>query len=275
MTFAAIGRKRRIYGVDFSGAKDAGKKIWISEIIATERGLSLVDCYPIYELVPGMSRERGICISALRDLIMSGTGSVFGMDFPFSLPDKLLCGKGWCSFVEDFPDNYSSPEDFRQAMQATGGAREQKRLTDTEVKAPFSVYNLWVYKQTYYGIRDILNPLLKAGDVCVLPIQEPLVDKPWLMEICPASTLKSEGLYITYKGRLEKEKRTREYILDEMISKGVNVPGHLKERMINNKDGDALDSFIASYATFRSLERIDDIIGRLPDIYLREGYTFF
>ncbi|MDG6243015.1 MAG: hypothetical protein QCH31_01290 [Methanolobus sp.] len=275
MTFAAIGRKRRIYGVDFSGAKDAGRKIWISEGLAEEGEFLLLDCYPIYELVPGMSKERGICISSLLNLIISDTRSVFGIDSPFSLPDKLLSGKDWCSFVEDFPDNYSSPEDFRTAMRAIGGVNELKRLTDTEVKAPFSVYNLWVYKQTYYGIRDIVRPLLKAGDACILPMQEPLEDKPWLMEICPASTLKSEGLYMAYKGRSEKEKITRGYILEEMVNKCVTIPGHLKERMINNYDGDALDSFIAAYATFRSLARIDDIIGRLPDIYLREGYTFF
>ncbi|WP_407354929.1 hypothetical protein [Methanolobus sp. WCC5] len=275
MTFAAIGRKRRIYGVDFSGAKDAGRKIWISEGIVDGDGLVLLDCYPVYELVPYKSKGRDVCLSALRDLIVSDPQSVFGMDFPFSLPDKVMSGEDWYTFVENFPHSYHTPEDFRKAMQATGGSNELKRLTDAEVKAPFSVYNLWVYKQTYYGICDIVNPLVASGHICALPMQVPREDKPWLMEICPASTLKSEGLYMTYKGRSEKEKRTREHILEEILNKGVSVPEHIQERIINNRDGDALDSFIAAYATFRSIATLDDIIGRLPDIYLREGYTFF
>ncbi|WP_094226673.1 hypothetical protein [Methanolobus psychrotolerans] len=275
MTFDAAGRTRRIYGVDFSGAKDAGRKIWISECVAEGDALFLLNCYPAYDLVPGKFKDRELCLSALCDLIVSSRNSVFGMDFPFSLPEQLMSGKDWYSFVSDFPCEYHSADEFRKAMQAAGGNTELKRLTDVEVKAPFSVYNLWVFKQTYHGICDVVRPLVMAGKVCVLPMQKPLNDKPWLMEICPASTLKSEGLYITYKGRSEKEKKTREHILDEMLCKGITIPEILREEIIHNKDGDALDSFIAAYATFRSVRKLGDIVGNLPDIYLREGYTFF
>ncbi|WP_292468611.1 hypothetical protein [Methanolobus sp.] len=275
MTFAATGRKRKIYGVDFSGAKDAGRKIWISEGVAERGKLILLKCYPAYDLVPGKLKGRDVCLSALRELIISNKNSVFGMDFPFSLPQQLMSGKDWYSFVSDFPHEYHSADEFRRAMQIAGGNTELKRLTDVEVKAPFSIYNLWVYKQTYYGIRDVVHPLVTSKKVCALPIQEPQEDKPWLMEICPASTLKSEDLYITYKGKSEKEKNTREYILDEMLHKGITVTDEIRKKIIDNKDGDGLDSFIAAYATFRSVRILDDVIGKLPDIYLREGYTFF
>ncbi|MDK2826576.1 MAG: hypothetical protein PWQ44_1756 [Methanolobus sp.] len=53
------------------------------------------------------------------------------------------------------------------------------------------------------------------------------------------------------------------------------VSDDIKEKIIRNKDGDALDSFVAAYATYRSVLKMNDIIGKLPDIYLREGYTFF
>ena len=275
MTFAATGRKRRIFGVDFSGAKDAGRKIWISEGVAEGDRLTLLNCYPISEITVNRSKERDVSLSALRDLILANRDSVFGMDFPFSLPELLMFGKDWYSFVSVFPDEYHSPDDFRKVMQEAGGKTELKRLTDVEVKAPFSIYNLWVYKQTYYGIRDVLHPLVMSGNVCALPMQEPVDRKPWLMEICPASTLKSEELYITYKGRTEKEKRTREFILDEMLRNDIVISDEIREKIVNNKDGDALDSFVAAYATFRSVLKLDDIIGKLPDIYLREGYTFF
>ena len=275
MTFAATGNKRRIYGVDFSAAKDAGRKIWISEAVAEADQLTVLKSYPISDIVVHNSKELQACLSALRDLIISNKHSVFGMDLPFSLPQKLMSGKDWYSFVSDFPHEHHSADEFRKAMQIMGGKTELKRLTDVEVKAPFSIYNLWVYKQTYYGIRDVVRPLVISGKACAVPMQDPQEDKPWLMEICPASTLKSEDLYISYKGRTEKKRQTRKHILDELIHKGINVPEKLREKIINNKDGDALDSFIAAYATFRSVRKLDDVIGNLPDIYLQEGYTFF
>nr|WP_319508702.1 hypothetical protein [uncultured Methanolobus sp.] len=275
MTFAATGIQRRIYGVDFSGAKDAGRKIWVSEGFVEAGKLVIIKCYPVSELVPGKVKARDVCLSALRDLIVSDNNSVFGMDFPFSLPRQLMFGKDWYSFISDFPHEYSSADQFRKAMQVAGGKIELKRLTDVEVKAPFSIYNLWVFKQTYHGIRDVVHPLVMADKVCAIPMQSPHESKPWLMEVCPASTLKSEDLYISYKGRSEKEKRTRGYILDELLHKGITIREALRETIINNKDGDALDSLIAAYATFRSVRKLDDVIGNLHDIYLREGYTFF
>jgi hypothetical protein len=160
-------------------------------------------------------------------------------------------------------------------MQQMGGKTELKRLTDVEVKAPFSIYNLWVYKQTYFGIRDVLRPLVTEEKACAVPMQEPEFEKPWLMEICPASTLKSEDLYIGYKGRTEKEEKKREYILSKLIENGITISEDTEEKIIKNKDGDALDSFVAAYATYRSILKMNDIIGKLPGIYLREGYTFY
>ncbi|MDY0387005.1 MAG: hypothetical protein RBT65_07735 [Methanolobus sp.] len=275
MTFAVTGRKRRIYGVDFSAAKDAGRKIWVTEAVAEAGMLTVLKSYPISDIVVNNSKELQACLSALCDLIISNKHSVFGMDLSFSLPQKLMSGKDWYSFLSDFPHMYHSADEFRKAMQIMGGKTELKRLTDVEVKAPFSIYNLWVYKQTYYGIRDVIRPLVISGKAYTVPMQEAQEDKPWLIEICPASTLKSEDLYIGYKGRAEKKRQNRKYILDEMLHKGITVPEKLREKIINNKDGDALDSFIAAYATFRSLGKLDDVIENLPEIYLQEGYTFF
>ena len=36
---------RRIYGIDFSGAKDAGKKIWIASGTVEQDGLLIEECY--------------------------------------------------------------------------------------------------------------------------------------------------------------------------------------------------------------------------------------
>lgn len=275
MDFAAAGNKRRIFGVDFSGAKDAGRKIWITEAAVQDGVLTLSACYPVCELVPDKNKGREVGLEALCRLILSNPCSVFGMDFPFSLPEKLLSAKEWTAFISDFLSEYRSVDDFRKRMRETGGKKELKRLTDIEVKAPFSIYNLRIYRQTYFGIRDVLRPLVISEKVCAVPMQKPDKDRPWLMEICPASTLKKEGLYIGYKGNTPQDEEKRSYITERFIEKGISVPEDIRLRIVKNKDGDALDSFIAAYAAYSSVLKLGSIIRDLPGIYLREGYTFF
>jgi hypothetical protein len=52
-----------------------------------------------------------------------------------------------------------------------------------------------LFRQTCFGIRSVLAPLVRDGLVSVVPMQRPAADKPWLLEICPASTLKARNLY--------------------------------------------------------------------------------
>ena len=59
-----------------------------------------------------------------------------------------------------------------------------------------SIFRLRLYRQTYFGIRDVLYPLARDQQVCVLPMQSVLPDRAWILKICPASTLKRENLYL-------------------------------------------------------------------------------
>ncbi|WP_406656305.1 hypothetical protein V7O62_10645 [Methanolobus sp. ZRKC2] len=267
--------KHRIYGVDFSGSKTACNKIWISEAIIEKSTLHILRCYPIKDIVSGKKKDRDSCLLALRSLISSSPDGVFGMDFPFSLPKELLFTDDWESFVSGFAESYTSPEQFRNKMRELTHKKELKRLTDTEVKAPFCVYNLRLYRQTYFGIRDVLLPLFKERSACMIPMQEPVGGKPWLMEICPASTLKKEGLYISYKGKSGREKEARKHILEKMEKLGISVTTEVKNSMLNNEDGDALDSMLAAFAASKAIPRLKGITNSLPPIYFQEGYTFF
>ncbi|QLC50887.1 DUF429 domain-containing protein [Methanolobus zinderi] len=267
--------RHRIYGVDFSGSKTACKKIWISEAFVQEGKLRILRTFPIGDLVNGKKKDRDACLKALRELISGSEKSVFGMDFPFSLPRELLFTDTWESFVSGFADRYSSPEQFRNQMRTYTQNKELKRLTDSEVKAPFCVYNLRLYRQTYYGIRDVLGPLLEEESACMIPMHRTVEDKPWLMEICPASTLKNEGLYIPYKGKSPEKKRAREYILAEMQERGITMEARIRELIIGNTDGDALDSMIAAFATSRAIPGLENTLKTIRSIYLLEGYTFF
>lgn len=271
--------QRRIYGVDFSGSKTACKKIWVSEGTVDNGILDISACYPVSEIVPGRSKDRDSCLLAIRALINNSRGGIFGMDFPFSLPSQLLCHSGpypdWKSFIFHFPERYPSAEYFRDHMRLLAPGKELKRLTDVEVKAPFCVYNLRLYRQTYFGIRDVIHPLVADDSARILPMQEPASDKPWLIEICPASTLKKEGLYIPYKGKSSRESESRKYILEEMLDRGIRLSPDVRDSILKNTDGDALDSLIAAFATSKAAARLDVLRESLPQIYLTEGYTFF
>jgi hypothetical protein len=266
--------QRPIYGVDFSGSKTACRKIWVSEGFIRDGILEVSACYPISDIVGDKSRDRNSCLLALRSLITGSRNGVFGMDFPFSLPHQLLSSSDWKSFISGFPGKYPSAEHFREEMRALSPDHELKRLTDSQVRAPFCVYNLRLYRQTYFGIRDVLGPLVTENSACVLPMQEPVSNKPWLIEVCPASTLKKEGLYISYKGKSFRDSEARKYILEEMLDRGISISPHIKDTAISNTDGDALDSIIAAFISSRAVRRLDILRESLPQIYLTEGYTF-
>jgi hypothetical protein len=106
--------------------------------------------------------------------------------------------------VTSFSERYPDAEAFRAICREQAGDRELKRVTDVETRTPFCVYNLRLYRQTFYGIRDVLGPLMRTGSVSVLPMQPADPQKSWVVEICPASTLKSKGLYVPYKGNLAR-----------------------------------------------------------------------
>ena len=270
----ASDHPRQIYGIDFSGAKNAGKKIWIASGVMDGDALRIEDCRRA-EGLPGWRRDRDQCLSALRDFIASQGACAIGLDFPFGLPRDLVkeydC---WEDFVLSFLDCYSSPEAFRRVCHKAGGGRELKRVTDQESQTPFSPYNLRLYRQTYFGIRDVLYPLVRDQLARVLPMQSVLPDKPWMLEICPASTLKQKALYQPYKGRGEEHRQAREHILREIEEKALSIPAELRAEIVDNREGDALDSVIAAFATFRALHDPAGLVPEGNDAYKLEGYVY-
>ncbi len=269
---SAASEQRDIFGVDFSGAKTACNKIWVSRAEVTGTRLSILECYSLSQ-ANSVNLGREHCLRVLLDLILSSKYSTFGMDFPFGIPVQLMHGLCWDELIRNFPQLYANENEFRDINRKLSGNVELKRLTDKEVKAPFCVYNLRLYRQTYFGIRDIIRPLVISGAASILPIQPPRADVPWLMEICPASTLKKEGLYSPYKGKGAKEKATREHILDHLEKKALDMPKDIRHQALENADGDALDSIIAAYSVFRVL---DMLVPRttIGEPYLKEGFTF-
>jgi hypothetical protein len=265
---------RRIYGVDFSGAVDAGRKIWITSGIVRASRLIVEDCFQGAAL-PGATKDRTRCLAALRAFIGDAGPSIFGLDFPLGLPRELLGRDSWAAFIREFPHRFEAPQFFRQWCLAAAGGRELKRRTDREARTPFSPYNLRLYRQTYFGLRELISPLVRRRKVCVRPMQTARLGLPWLIEICPASTLKQRQLYVPYKGKSIGHRAARSSILRSISrAESIELAAPIRSRLLDDPEGDALDSFIAAAAVFGALESPQRLNGLFDQIDALEGRVF-
>lgn len=261
----------RILGIDFSGASDAGARIWIATAQSHDGPLVIEDCRPAMQL-PGGAKAPPDALAALRAYIIAEADTIAGCDFPFSLPLGLVEEKDWRSFALDFTRRYPTPLDFHdRCHQATGGI-ETKRRTDREDRTPFNSFNLRLYRQTWWGIGHLLAPLVARNQASVWPQMPRRVNKPTLLEVCAACSLIRLDHYPSYKGRTPAHRKARAGILDLLIAREWLAPPkrRLRSLLLDNSGGDALDAVIGAVAVNRAdLSRKPDRIDRL------EGRVFY
>jgi hypothetical protein len=236
----------RIYGVDFSGARDAGRKIWLSSAQIDGDHLRIDALHRAADLFGAV--ERAFIYPALAAFIASSGESVWGLDFPFSLAQTQIRHTNWTAFAAQFAHDYPTPDNLYQDGKGHG-----RRLTDLQAKTPFDPANLRIYRQTYFGIRDLLAPLALSGQARVLPMQAYQADQPNLIEVCPASTLKRLNLYRPYKGRGAALQTARAALLCELREKSMIWTATAEESALSDVEGDALDALIAAYAAWLAL----------------------
>ena len=198
MTFDAI------YGVDFSGAKLAGKNTWVAKIEPIPKRRRR----PYYILTGLWSLEKlcgiGECTSALAylvEMILNSRQALWALDFPFGLPIEVIASKTkWADQLDLLRnwkgDGYGFGVSCLRKAQARGGPNHIRRLTDLEEKAPFDPYHYRIIYQTFHGMRDVLGPLRRKNRTAILPFHYrrlPTAQRV-VVEACPASTLKRLGL---------------------------------------------------------------------------------
>src|SRR3954451_16332920 len=90
-----------VYGVDFSGAKLAGRNVWVARAVPAHRTrvpfnghppsrpvLRLVDLHRL-EALAGTA-DRTPALAHLVGLIGESTAALWAMDFPFGLPIEVM-----------------------------------------------------------------------------------------------------------------------------------------------------------------------------------------
>jgi hypothetical protein len=264
-------KPRRVLGVDFSGAGDAGRRIWIAEGIEADGRLRLVDLLPAAELEPD-AMAPAAAIAAVARHILAEPDTVAGCDFPFSLPRSLIDAPSWEDFIRSFPGRFEDADQFRDWAFRKAGMRELRRRTDVEQQTPFNSYNLRIHRQTWWGIVGLLQPFLVSRAAVIRPYQPmPRRPKPVVIEACPACAMKSIGFYPQYKGRDPAHRSARKAVFARLIDNGyLEHPSHaLTVRILDNAGGDALDAVIAAITTARA-----DLRRKATGDELFEGYIY-
>lgn len=300
-----------VYGVDFSAAAaDAGRKTWIASGRAEEGdGLTVSDLRPLTEVagLDGARREDALPALA-RWLRERDESAVVGLDFPFGLPRFVLEETGnesWRSFIRNFPESIGAgrgdggdgdgdgPDDPVRAFaercvgltERHGEGTYDKRRTDAAVGAR-SPYGFIADTIAYHGMRDVLAPALE--EVRFAPMDRTAgrwrsgaPAGPTAVETYPAAVLERLGLHRTsYKGG-DEESATRRRENAEGLAEAAGVaykPGSgVREAMVSNAGGDALDAVTACVGAFTAWKRgyETDVAGfDDPDAVGLEGYIY-
>jgi hypothetical protein len=276
-----------IYGVDFSGAKLAGRNTWVARVEAAKRG------HPPYRLAEltcleklAGTAERGAALAHLVRLIAASDGALWALDFPFGLPVEVMApGAAWPRQLDFLgawgEDAYAVGVECLRRARELGGPMHIRRLTDAEARTPFDCYHYRIIYQTFYGMRDVLGPLRLARHTAILPFQYRRLPaaRRVLVEACPSSTLKRLGLpHNNYKqpegGPLTRKRlHTRRLLLDGLL-RHVRFDERQRRTMMRNGGGDALDAALAAVGAAQAWSAADHpSIARHPR-YPREGRLF-
>ncbi len=274
-----------IYGVDFSGAKKAGRTTWLARL---ERGevppLRLAELARLEKLCG--TAERGPALAALVERVARSEAALWALDFPFGLPVEVMAaGAKWAdqfAFLAEWgEDAYGAGVECLRRAKALGGPNHIRRLTDDEARATFDCYHYRIIYQTFHGMRDVLGPLRSVRRTAILPFhyRRLATARRVLVEACPTSTLKRLGLpHHSYKqpegGPLTRKRRLNRKLIVDGLAGHVHIGDTHRRVMMRDGGGDALDAVIAAVGAAQAWGLAEHrAIARHPR-YPREGRLF-
>ena len=276
-----------IHGVDFSGAKLAGRNTWVARIEPADGPA------PPYRLT-ALARletlcgtaERGPALAHLAGLIAESDAALWALDFPFGLPVEVMRpGARWpdqLEFLRGFgEDAYGVGVECLCRAKELGGPLHIRRLTDHEARTPFDCYHYRIIYQTFYGMRDVLGRLHRERHTAIVPFQYRRLPaaRRVLVEACPASTLKRLGLpHQNYKqaegGPLTPRRLRARRAIFAGLGQYVAVDDSQRRVLMRNGGGDALDALIAAVGAAQAWAAADHRLVARHARYPHEGRLF-
>lgn len=223
-------------GVDWSGAANAGKKIWAVRLLLREAGAELENLGR-----PFRGKRAPEVAAGFADWLTEQEFDVAGLDFCFGLAEDQFDDEegmprtGPGDLGQWLAEHYSEPDSFKLGVGA-----ERKRHTDRDRKSPFAPTNLRMYRQTYWGLRSLSN------------LRDPIL--PWgksgkrvVIEVLPAHVAGRLCRGCTYKGRSTEAREGRLRLLAAARATfGLVVKEADAATIRDDPEGDALDAVLAA-----------------------------
>jgi hypothetical protein len=151
-----------------------------------------------------------------------------------------------------------------------------------ETKCPvISPSHYRIIYQTFFGLRDVVQPLSKTPGTCVLPFQYRKLPtaKRVVVECCPSSVLKKLALpHQNYKqpagGPLTTKRKVTRHRILEWLDTEVEIAPAFRRVIMRNPGGDALDAVIAAVGAARGVANADHAAIKKHPRYRHEGYMY-
>lgn len=294
---------RTVFGIDFSGAKSAGKNAWMAQMTVLDPNnrapqqkitsplFKLVDLRPLGRLAGG--DERDVVYPFLTRSILDSDHALWGMDFPFGLPIELGLGD-WPDQLRHVAEHPGDAKTYGRGLVeralGLGGNMHIRRDSDRETKTPFDCYHYRIIYQTFHGMKDVLSPIAGQSGTLVMPFESDRaktisVNKNQtpiqrvVVESCPSSTLKRWSMpHQKYKQcgnrPLDEVRRRTRRVIMKKVSTLVEISPHRRRVMMNNLGGDAIDAVIAGVGAWQAWQREDHAAIAMHDRYPIEGRVY-
>ena len=283
---------RTVFGVDFSGARLAGRTTWIARLDPVRhcRGTRGQARYSLGALdrldrLAGTA-ERGAALAHLVRLVAESHDALWALDFPFGLPVELFPPRSrWprqLALVREYrADDYGLGLECVRRARTLGSKMHIRRQTDIDARAPFDPYHYRIIYQTMHGMHSVLRPLRRDRATAVLPFHYERLDSAdrVLVEACPASTLKRLGLPSrNYKqpagGPLTRRRRAVRRTIMDGIASLVGIGDRDRRVMMRDPGGDAIDAVLAALGGAQAFTAVDHVAIARHARYPREGHLY-
>lgn len=259
----------RVYGVDFAASKrDAGRDIWIAEGIPSDDGLEIASLAPAVDALDGEPTGRQETLAGLSEFIVTQENAAFGLDFPFGVSSDLTDPERWDEFVTRFPDSLAvdvdeagdrPPKQLYDAVKAEVGDPKAAGVREDVDEVGLSPTDWRMKELTFYGIRDVLKPLvadsqgdssgLESDHVAAVPMESAESASVVVLETYPSKVFSQLGANSDgYKGRRTAHLEARRSNVDDLEDAGVHFTDDT--RLKTEAYDDALDAVAACYATY-------------------------
>lgn len=272
-----------VYGVDFSGARAAGKTAWMSEIHVRDGSLVLVSLASLETRASSAARE--VVMPWLVSAISESERALWGIDAPFGLPVELFAGDTpWqeqLDFVARWPDAITMGRHLAERSLRELGVMHVRRETDRVMKTPFDCYHYRIVHQTFHAMRDVLLPLTRQPKTAVLPFEYARFEGAdrVVVEACPSSVLMRfsvprRGYKQPEGGKITPDRRAVRRTILGALSAHVSVSLGQRRVMMNDPGGDAMDAVLAGVGAFESFTSTDHRALAKSPRAVREGWVF-